>query len=355
MVLQSCEHCKDKDLEYIYAEGIAAEDIVRCKKCGLVQDKERKAEFLARTDFHGDSDTNSTVDEDEFVRPGTGGIRHFKAANKSGKLDPDQIKSIKRAQVYVREEKTEKQRQRERASVKKALRLFYDSITLYYDTKHLKEDEAKLTNRILNLTDILGNRLDDILIANCVSKFINDKVEERPAFYQYFDVRVIATKKRWKQRESRNISGRGNQIGKKRSGYKKTRPDHCIKCNVDFGPGNWCRSHGIKFHPEIPYHQYKDPRYGYVTVPCVAEEPEGVILDCSKFKEDELSKKNKKEFGLCRRCNYDNAIIERRELVIKGNKVERLRARHKDPSGKWITCHIKQRRACLGVNSTQSN
>jgi hypothetical protein len=225
------------------------------------------------------------------------------------------------------------------------LRLFYESITLYYDTKQLKEDEAKVTQRILNLTDILGNRLGDILIARCVSKFINDKVEARPAFSQYFDARVIDVKKRWKQRESGNISGRGNQLGKKRSGYKKARPNHCVQCNVDFGPGNWCRGHGIKFHPEISYHRYKDPRYGYVMVPCIAEEPADVILDCSKFKEDELSEKNKKkEFGFCKRCNYENAIIERRELVINGNRVARLRARHKDPSGKWITCHIKQRR-----------
>jgi hypothetical protein len=288
---------------------------------GKVSFWSKTRKFLRIIHFHVDSATNSTVDKDEFVRPGTGGLRHFKPANKNIKLDPDQIKSIKRAQVYVREEKTERQRQRERASVKKALRLFYESITLYYDTKQLRDDEAKLTQRILNLADILGNRLGDILVAKCVSKFINDKVEARPSFSQYFDARVIAVKKRWMQRESRNISGRGNQLGKKRSGYKKARPNHCVQCNVDFGPGNWCRGHGIKFHPEIPYHQYKDPRYGYVMVPCVAEEPADVILDCSKFKEDELSDKNKKkEFGFCRRCNYENAIIERQELVVNGIK-----------------------------------
>jgi hypothetical protein len=301
-----------------------------CQKCGF-------APKTLQEEGSYPSDQNSTISKKEHIVAGSI-IFDLKKDHIKNSVRPDLVASIRRAQKWIHPKKTRKEIEMDRVAVKKAITSYHKAFASSYDRFQLEYDEKEIVQRILNLTCQLGSKIKDDMIYTSIKNYIKQKIEKNQDFTKFFDLETLEIKIRHNRTRPENISGRGVQIGRNRIPYKNTKPTRCNICNIDFGPGNRCLGHKIRYHQSMPYHVYTNPRNNYVSRP--AREPEDIIVDASDFR-DKKDKRNQ-ELGTCTSCGVQ-AILSRYVMMERNRRVSRLIARHKGQNGKWKICILTQR------------
>jgi hypothetical protein len=265
-----------------------------------------------------------------------GSDRKFAFKDYAGNWIPSRVRSdLVVASKYDRE-----QRKREQAAVSRIAEL-YDTIAYpMYDDGLKKVDLGIIKQRARNMVEATGERQSELDLMRIIRKFLRVKLGKNPELKEHFKLGLVRIKIRYQREQPRNISGRGNQIGKNR---KEGRIEYCNLCDTDI-PNYKVRKHHMENHKNIPYHQYINKRNQYVRRSASLED---ISIDCSATKEKSGSKN--KERGQCTNCNVSDAIIQRYpqvEITKKGriDIVSRLVARHKDETGRWKACILQQRK-----------
>ncbi len=258
----------------------------------------------------------------------------FSKKDYAGKTISSQIKcDLITASKYDRE-----QMEREKAAVSHITELYDTIVYPTYDDGLKKGDLEILKQRARNMVDATGERQTELDLMKIVRRFLRVKLGKNPELKKYFKLDLLHIKIRYQREQPKNISGRGNQIGKKR---KEGRVEYCNLCKIEI-PNYKVRIHHIEYHSDIQYHQYINKKNQYVRRSASLTD---VMVDCSSTKKESTHKNV--ERGMCTICNVSDAIIQRYpqvQVTKKGRMdvVSRLVARHKDNTGRWKVCVLHQ-------------
>lgn len=265
-----------------------------------------------------------------------GSDRRFALKDYAGNWIPSRVRSdLMVASKYDRE-----QRKREQAAVSRIAELYDIMVSSMYDDGLKKGDLEIIKQRARNMAEATGERQSELDLMRIIRKFLRVKLGKNPELKEHFKLGLVRIKIRYQREQPRNISGRGNQIGKNR---KEGRIEYCNLCDIEI-PNYKVRKHHAENHLDIAYHQYIDKKNQYVRRSASLED---ISIDCSAAKEKSGSKN--KERGQCTNCNVSDAIIQRYpqvEITKKGriDIVSRMVARHKDETGRWKSCILQQRK-----------
>lgn len=250
------------------------------------------------------------------------------------------IDSSLRSDLLVASKYDREQADHEQAVVFHITELYDTVVYPTYDDGLKKGDLEILKQRAKNMVEATGQRQSNLDLMKVIRKFVRVKLAKNPGLVEHFKLGLLSIKMRYQRDRPQNISGRGNQIGRKRKEWRIT---YCDICQVGIASYK-VKKHHAEHHDTIAYHQYIDRKNQYVRRSASLA---GASIDCSVAKESSGNKN--KERGTCTNCNVDDAIIQRypRVKISKNgrvNIVSRLVARHKDTSGKWKACIIQQRK-----------
>lgn len=296
-----------------------------CKRCGLV---------LPLTGSEPVQESNNKSRNIESYRLGSD--RRFALKDYAGNWIPNGTRSdLMVASKYDRE-----QRKREQAAVSRIVELYDTMVSPMYDDGLKKGDLEIIKQRARNMAEATGERQSELDLMRIIRKFLRVKLGKSPELKEHFNLGLVRIKIRYQREQPKNISGRGNQIGRNR---KEERIEYCNLCDIKI-PNYKVRKHHMENHENIPYHQYINKRNQHVRRSASLR---GVSIDCSTAKEK--SENKNKERGQCTNCNVSDAIIQRYpqvEITKKGRTdiVSRLVARHKDEIGRWKACILQQRK-----------
>lgn len=222
------------------------------------------------------------------------------------------------------------------AAVEHIVRLYNSFVYPTYDDGLRKADLEILKQHAKNMVAATGPKQDELRLMEAIRYFLRKKLEKFPELKMFFKLGSLHVKIRYKRERPQNISGRGNQLGKRR------KEDHIEHCNICDTPieNYGAREHHEKHHLKIPYHQYISGKNQHVRRAVIVQ---GVTADCAYAKEDKASV----ERGPCTHCDAPDAIIRRyRVMVSKKGRVDvvsRIVARHRDiASGRWKACILEQ-------------
>jgi transcription initiation factor TFIIIB Brf1 subunit/transcription initiation factor TFIIB len=232
-------------------------------------------------------------------------------------------------------EKTQEETEEKKKAVIRANRIFNESIIIRYHQKELEDDTKTIRKEILFLTKRLGDNLDRDLVFQYIQNFIKQKIKEKPHYKQYFNLKILQNKRRWLKRDSSNISGVGNQINSKRDRYDKE--GHCYLCGERFDPHNWATAHWKNKHSK---ENWKN-NTGKINSPFHFKTKHCIFY---KIVEKKPKQKEGKRYGLCIKCNFQNAKMQREKFVRRkgkqaGKTIEQLYALH-DGKRCFIREHI---------------
>jgi hypothetical protein len=208
-----------------------------------------------------------------------GSNRRFALKDYAGNWIPSRVRSdLMVASKYDRE-----QRKREQATVSRIADLYDTMISPTYDDGLKKGDLEIIKQRARNMVEATGERQSELDLMRIIRKFLRVKLGKNPELKEYFRLGLVRIKIRYQREQPRNISGRGNQIGKNR---KEGRIEYCNLCDIEI-PNYKVRKHHTENHLDIAYHQYIDKKSQYVRRSASLE---GVSIDCSAAKEKSESK-----------------------------------------------------------------
>ena len=250
------------------------------------------------------------------------------------------IPSRTRSDLMVASKFDKEQRKHEQAAVSRMSEIYDTVVYTTYDDGLKKGDLEILKQRARNMVEATGVRQSELDLMKIIRMFLRVKLGKSPELKRYFRFDLLHMKIRYQREEPKNISGRGNQIGKNR---KEGRIEYCNICHVWIANYK-VKKHHMENHGNIAYHQYIDRKNQYVRRSASLE---GVNIDCSAANEGSGDKNQERD--QCTHCNTSDAIIQRYPRVEISKKgridiVSRLVARHKDASGKWKACILQQRK-----------
>ena len=204
--------------------------------------------------------------------------------------------------------KWSKQRsERDKAAVEHIVRLYNSFVYQTYDDGFKKADLEILKQYAKNLVAATGPKQDELRLMEVIRYFLRKKLERFPELKIYFKLDALHIKIRYKRERPQNVSGRGNQLGKKR---KECHIKHCNMCDTPI-ENYGTREHHDKCHPEIPYHQYISRKNQYVRRAAMVS---GVTIDCSAAMNN--GEKKSIEHGPCTRCDVPDATIKRYRVRV---------------------------------------
>ncbi len=314
-----------------------------CLRCNisLIPDYERQEWYCSKCGFTQSLDIE---EPDNGQRP-AGLPRPHPLLLGSSKLDLWQAKDYQskpingqlRGNLKIAAKRDKQRPEREEAAVEHIVNLYDSFVYQTYDDGLKKADLEILKQHAKNLVAATGPKQDKLHLMEVIRYFLRKKLERYPELKIFFKLGLLRIKIRYTREKPQNISGRGNQLGKKR---KEGCIEHCNVCDrpiENYG----AREHHDKHHPEIPYHQYISRKNKYVSRAAMVV---GVTIECSAAQD--YDGKKSVERGPCTRCNVVDAIIKRyRVRVSKKDRVDivsRIAARHKDSRGKWKVCVLEQ-------------
>lgn len=316
-----CTNCRTGRL----VEDSISEERV-CNRCGFV--------ISGITELHSIDHVYKSTSQKPTYKIGSDRKFAFSFTDYTGNRIDSQVKrDLMTASKYDREQK-----EHEKAAVLRITDL-YDTILHHTYNDGLKKGDLEiLRQRTRNLVDATGEKQSELDLMKVIRKYVRVKLGKNPELKKYFKMDTLHIKIRHQREQPRNISGRGNQIGKNR---KEGRIEYCNICKVVI-PNYKVKKHHLENHINVPYFQYINKANQYVRRSAKLED---VIIDCSAAREES---RNKNETGLCTNCNIPDAIIKRYpqvKILKKGRMdiVSRLVARHKDEkTGKWKVCILQQ-------------
>lgn len=298
-----------------------------CPKCGLV---------TPVTDgLTAEDDSRNSMQKPRFYHLGSNRKSVFLEKDHAGHIISSKVRhDLITASKYDRE-----QVEREEAAVSHIAEI-YERVTYpQYDDGLKKGDLEILKQRAKNMVDATGERQRELDLMKIIRKFLRVKLGKNPELKKYFKLDLLPIKIRYQRIKPKNISGRGNQLGKKR---KEGRIEYCNICKAEIANYK-VRKHHAEHHNIIPYHQYIDKKNQHVRRSASLTD---IMVDCAAAKERPACNV---ERGMCTTCNVSDAIIQRypRVKVTRKGRVDivsRLVARHKDSNGRWKVCILQQRK-----------